>query len=65
MALKLTEIENNIIENEDEMAVLETIYAFHLENETTINQEVIITFEAPDQRSVITDLKLGLNGQFS
>ncbi|MDD3302792.1 MAG: hypothetical protein PHN31_04485 [Candidatus Gracilibacteria bacterium] len=75
--LNLGEIENEIYtfsttqsgSNIKTAPVIESTYRFHLQNETTINQEVVMFFETPSKNSVVTSLKLGLdlelNGQFS
>jgi hypothetical protein len=58
--LRLAEIDNQIITDD---RVMETTYTFHMTNETDTNQEVVIYFEAPSSLSVVSDLKLGLNGE--
>lgn len=36
-------------------------YNFHISNESSVNQEVIISFETTNKYSVISDLKIWLN----
>ncbi len=61
--LSLWEIENKVSVPESGVWILTTTYRFHLTNKTKINQEGIIYFEAPTPDSVVTELKLGLNGE--
>lgn len=60
MILSLAEIENRV-NTGSQFPVLETTYRFHFTNISTINQEVILNFEAPTKNSVVSDLKLGLD----
>jgi hypothetical protein len=55
--LNLAEVNSTIIEEEKELFV-ESEYIFHFENTDTINQEVILHFQTPNQYSVVTDLVL-------
>ncbi len=64
VVLSLAEINNTIKDTSLEgFPVLETRYTFHFKNQTRFNQEVIIDFETPSKYSVISDLKLWLNGE--
>ena len=56
--LKLAEIENTITTTSGDIDIMKTVYKFHMTNETTTNQEVIIRFQTPSQNSVVSDLKL-------
>lgn len=58
-------VDNRIIVwSGSQVPVMKTVYDIYFQNMTTENQEVVINFEAPNDLSVVSDLKLWLDLQF-
>lgn len=64
VVLTLAEIENRI-NTGSIMPILETIYRFNFTNSSDNNEEVIINFETPTKNSVVSNLRLWLDLEFT
>lgn len=61
VVLTLWEVINKVTTSDNDIPMMETTFRFHLSNQVSTNQEVVLHFQAPDPDTVVTDLKLWLN----